>query len=139
VLQSAECFGIERALQSATASNLKALAQAARYTGHAPLSLRAWHALRARFASSPPGAQASFFLGRSYEEQGDAANALRWLGTYVSEAPSGVYASEALGRKLLLLAKISGKSAAVSSARDYLRRFPGGAYEKTARAILEAE
>ena len=139
VVQSAESFGIERALQSATADNLKALAQAARYTGHASLSLRAWQALRARFASLPLGAQASFFLGRIYEEQGDTANALRWLGTYVSEAPSGVYASEALGRKLLLLTKISGRPAASSSARDYLRRFPGGAYEKTARAIVEDE
>jgi hypothetical protein len=139
VIQAAEALGIDHALQTANASNVKALAQAARYTGRAPLSLRAWQTLRTRFASQPLGAQASFFLGRAYEEQGNAAEALRWLGTYVSEAPAGVYASEALGRKLLLLSKISGKSAALSSAREYLQRFPGGAYEKTARAILEAE
>jgi hypothetical protein len=139
VVQSAEAAGIEHSLQAASGSNLKALAQAARYTGHAPLSLRAWHALRARFESQSLGTQASFFLGRTYDEQGNLPEALRWLGTYVSEAPNGVYASEALGRRLLVLQKYSGRSAALSSARDYLRRFPGGAFEKTARAIVEAE
>jgi hypothetical protein len=139
VVQSAEAAGIEHSLQAASASNLKALAQAARYTGHAPLSLRAWHALRARFESQPLGTQASFFLGRTYDEEGNLPEALRWLGVYVSEAPNGVYASEALGRRLLVLQKFSGRSAALSSARDYLQRFPGGAFEKTARAIVEAE
>jgi FecR protein len=139
VIQAAEAQGIDHALQTANGSDVKALAQAARYTGRAPLSLRAWQTLRTRFTSQPLGAQASFFLGRTYEEQGNSAEALRWLGTYVSEAPAGVYASEALGRKLLLLSKISGKSAALGSAREYLQRFPGGAYEKTARAIVEAE
>jgi hypothetical protein len=139
VVQSAESAGVEHSLQAASASNLKALAQAARYTGHAPLSLRAWHALRARFESQPLGTQASFFLGRTYDEQGNLPEALHWLGRYVSEAPNGVYASEAFGRRLLVLQKFSGRSAALSSARDYLQRFPGGAFEKTARAIVEAE
>jgi TolA-binding protein len=132
-------MGLEHAMATVNPNDLKALAKAARYTGHAALSLHAWQSLRARFATQPLGTQASFFLGRAYEEQGNATAALSWLGTYVSEAPSGAFASEALGRRVLLLAKTSGKAAAASSARDYLRRFPGGAYEKTARAIVEAE
>jgi|GEM_PF-1720277 ferric-dicitrate binding protein FerR (iron transport regulator) len=139
VVQSAEAAGIERSLHTASANNLKALAQAARYTGHAQLSLDAWQAARARFESQPLGTQASFFLGRSYDEQGNAPQALRWLDTYAREAPAGVYASEALGRRLVLLQKLSGRAAALQSAHDYLRRFPGGAYEKTARAMVEAE
>lgn len=139
VVESAEALGVEHSLHTTSANNLKALAQAARYTGHAQLSLSAWQAARTRFESQPLGTQASFFLGRGYDEQGNLREALRWLDTYVSEAPSGVYASEALGRRLVLVQKLSGKAAALASARDYLRRFPGGAYEKTARALVEAE
>ncbi|HEY4104712.1 MAG TPA: FecR domain-containing protein [Polyangiaceae bacterium] len=139
VVSAAEARGIEQALANESASNLKALAQAARYTARAQLSLRAWQSLRRRFGSEPLGVEASFFLARSYEEAGNAREALRWLGTYTSEAPSGVYSSEAFGRRLLLLQKIAGRAAALAGARDYLTRFPGGPYEKTAHAILESD
>ncbi|HEX3776297.1 MAG TPA: FecR domain-containing protein [Polyangiaceae bacterium] len=139
VVSAAEARGVERVLESDGAANLKALAQAARYTGRAQLSLQAWQSLRRRFAAESLGVEASFFLARSYEEAGNAGEALRWLDTYVSEAPAGVYASEACGRRLLLLKKIGGRAAAIAGAREYLNRFPGGPYEKTAHAILESD
>ena len=62
--------------------------------------------------------------------------ALRWLSTYLAEAPRDVYASEALGRKLLVVQKLEGTLAARRVAREYVERFPSGAYAPTARSLL---
>ncbi len=129
--------GGERLLESAPASDLKVLALAARYTGRRSLSLRAWQALRARYAPDALNQGAAFFLGRGYEEQGDATEALRWLARYLAESPAGPYASEALGRRLLLLSKSGQKTDAVSTARTYLERYPRGAYAKSARLVIQ--
>lgn len=139
VVQGADALGLDAALSSSSARDLKALALAARYTGRRTLSLRAWNALRERFPTPAIASGAAFFLGRGYEEQGDAGEALRWLGRYLSEAPSGVYAGEALGRKFLLLDKLGDRSAAQSGARDYLNRYPRGAYVKSAQAIAQSD
>ncbi|HEY4159654.1 MAG TPA: hypothetical protein VGM29_16200, partial [Polyangiaceae bacterium] len=137
VVSLAEALGVEQALVTRGPADLKAFAQAAHYTGRADLSLRAWSALRERFARSTLAQPSSFFLGRIYEDQGNLAAALKWLSTYSNEAPGGVYAAEALGRRLSLLERLRGKSGATQQAREYLDRFPGGAYAQTARAILD--
>ncbi|MET0792563.1 MAG: FecR domain-containing protein [Polyangiaceae bacterium] len=139
VVQAADTLGLDNALAAAGARDLKALALAARYTGRRTLSLRAWNALRERFPGPAVSVGAAFFLGRGYEEQGDLSGALRWLGRYLAETPSGVYAGEALGRKLLLLDKSGDHAAALSSAREYLSRYPRGAYAKSAQAIAQPE
>ena len=139
VVQGADALGLDAALSSSSARDLKALALSARYTGRRTLSLRAWSALRERFPTAAIGSGAAFFLGRGYEEQGDAGEALRWLGRYLSEAPSGVYAGEALGRKLLLLDRVGDHSAAQAGARDYLNRYPRGAYVKSALSIVQSD
>ena len=139
VVQGADALGLDAALNSSSARDLKALALAARYTGRRTLSLRAWSTLRERFPTPASASGAAFFLGRGYEEQGDAGEALRWLGRYLSEAPSGVYAGEALGRKLLLLDKVGDHAAAQTCARDYLSRYARGAYVKSAQAIAQTD
>jgi len=139
IMRDADARGGERLLDSAPASDLKILALAARYTGRRSLSLRAWQTLRARYAADALNQGAAFFLGRGYEEQGEAAEALRWLARYLAESPNGAYASEALGRRLLLLSKSGQRAEAVSTARTYLERYPRGAYAKSARLVVQPE
>jgi len=47
----------------------------------------------------------------------------------------GAYAAEALGRKVTVLRRLYGDERARPVAHEYLRRFPGGTYASTARAI----
>ncbi|MEI9950432.1 MAG: FecR domain-containing protein [Pseudomonadota bacterium] len=139
IMRDADARGAERVLESARASDLKVLALAARYTGRRTLSLRAWQALRARYAADALTQGAAFFLARGYEEQGDVTEAMRWLARYLAESPAGAYASEALGRRLLLLSKAGQRAEAVSTARTYLERYPRGAYAKSAQLVVQPE
>ena len=79
VVREAETLGLETVLASRGASDLKALGQAARYVGKRPLALRAFTALRERNRGSESARNAAFFLARLQEEQGNQAEALRWL------------------------------------------------------------
>jgi hypothetical protein len=137
VVREAETLGLEAVLASRGASDLKALGQAARYVGKRPLALRAFTALRERNRGSESARNAAFFLARLQEEQGNQAEALRWLGSYVSESPRGVYAAEAYGRRLSLTERLHGRAAALPLAREYLERFPEGAYAQSARVIAQ--
>ena len=137
VVREAETLGIDSVTERRGPSDLKALGQAARYVGKRALSLRAFSAVRERNRGTDAARQAAFFLARLQEEQGNQAEALRWLGTYVSEAPRGVYAAEAYGRRLNLTERLRGQAAALPLAREYLERFPQGAYAQSARALVE--
>jgi len=137
VVREAETLGIDSVTERRGPGDLKALGQAARYVGKRALSLRAFSALRERNRGTDAARQAAFFLARLQEEQGNQAEALRWLGTYVSEAPRGVYAAEAFGRRLSLTERLRGQAAALPLAREYLERFPKGAYAQSARALVE--
>ena len=54
---------------------------------------------------------------------------------YLAESPHGAYASQALGRKMMLVYQARGAEAARSLAVDYLERFPSGAYAATAKKL----
>lgn len=136
VVKDARRGGIDQALAQRSASELQALAQAARYSGNTDLSVQTWLAIRKRFGGQNASAQAAFFLGRIYDQLGQSQTALGWFDTYLREAPNGVYASETLGRKLTLV-RASGDDAQMRKvARSYLARFPHGPYADTARDIL---
>jgi len=139
IVRDADARGVDRLLDSASAKDLQVLALAARYTGRRALSLRAWQSLRTRYAADALNQGAAFYLARGYEEQGDASEAMRWLARYLAESPNGAYASEALGRRLLLLSKSGQRAEAVSAARTYLDRYPRGAYAKPAQLVLQPE
>ena len=62
--------------------------------------------------------------------------AMGWYDRYVAEAPSGVWAADALGRRMVILNNTRGTAAAVAAAKDYLERFPAGPYAGFARKIL---
>lgn len=136
VVREAQKEGVELALTRRNAGELQALAQAARYTGNTKLAVQTWTSIRKRFAGQATSAQAAFFLGRIDDQLGRPEQALRWFDTYLSEAPTGVYASETLGRKLTLIRSTRGNDQARDVAREYLARFPHGPYADSARDIL---
>jgi hypothetical protein len=136
VLLEVEREGVDVALQSASSEDLLALADAARYRRRADLARAALLAHRRRF---PGSVDTSFLLGR-VEELGSSgrAAAIRWYDEYLTRAPAGTYAAEALGRKMILTSEVGGPAGARPLAEEYLRRFPNGSSAGAARALLLA-
>ncbi len=141
VLAEVDRAGVKPTLAHASSEDLLALADAARYRRRAGLARAALLAERDRFPGSPSALDAAFLLGRLEESrhgerQEEMVEAVRWYDTYLTGAPTGTYASEALGRKLIATKGLRGAAAAESMAREYLRRFPAGPYAGAARELL---
>lgn len=120
-------------------AGLDALARVARRRGELDVARRALLALRERHADSPLSHDAAFVLGRLDEDQGRAADALRFYDAYLDErdeATGGHYRSFALGRKMALVERLSGAAAARPLAELYLRLYPNGAHGAYARHLL---
>jgi TolA-binding protein len=140
ILHEAEAEGIQQTLALASAEDLLALADAARYRRRVDLAGDALLALRKRFPRSPRSIQAAYLLGRVCESNPSRiSEALRWYDEYLAGAPHGPYASEALGRKMVLSGKLDQKALTRRLAEQYLGRFPNGTYAGSARALLQSE
>jgi hypothetical protein len=74
-------------------------------------------------------------LGRLVEDE-SGPSALEWYERYLAEDPRGIHASQALGRRMLILYRRGDTAAAASAAREYLARFPEGAHAESARKIM---
>lgn len=135
IVSEAEARGIPTCLSGCSATDLRALSDAARYTGNSALAQRSLTSLRQRFPGAQ-GTEAAFLLGRLEEQRGAMSTALTWYDSYLREAPSGSFAAEALAGKLRAVKATQGKKAAEPLAREYLRRFPKGVHVRTAREIL---
>jgi len=136
ILADAERDGIDVTLQTASSDDLFALADAARYRRRADLARTTLLAQRRRFPSSPRSLDAIFLLGRVEElRAGGRAQAIEWYDEYLARAPTGTYAAEALGRKMILTKEVGGPASARAIAEEYLRRFPQGSYAGAARAL----
>src|SRR6478735_4776965 len=70
IVRDAEARGVGGCLASCSAIDLRALSDAARYTGDSALAERALLALRQRFPGAP-GAEAAFLLGRLHEKRAE--------------------------------------------------------------------
>jgi ferric-dicitrate binding protein FerR (iron transport regulator)/TolA-binding protein len=140
ILAEAERAGIKATLETAPGDDLFALADAARYRRRLELAQSALLVHRRRFPGSPRAAEAIFLLGR-VAELGSAgrATALGRYDEYLSRAPAGTYAAEALGRKMTLLNEAGEAQKARAIAEAYLRRFPHGGYAGAARALLSVD
>ena len=138
VVAEAVAHGLDAAVTDANAAELVALADAARYAGRTYLAERVLRAQRTRFPGTAAAGAAAFFLGRLADDRGAAADGLDWYRLYLTEEPEGTYAAEALGREMIGVARVSGRSAARELAREYLNRFPDGTYLLHARAILQS-
>jgi TolA-binding protein len=139
ILRDAERRGLERCLAEASGEDLSALADAARYRRRDSLAKQALLAQRSRFPGSARALDSAFLLGRLEEmQEGGRRKALSWYERYLAEAPAGAYASEALGREMIVTQDVMGVAAARRVAEDYLRRFPNGTYAGAARALRQA-
>jgi len=133
VVDEAERRGESDVLNRASASDLNALADAARYTGKIDLAKRTLESERTRF---PKKTDATFLLGKIAEDNDHApTKAIEYYDAYLVETPSGTYAQECLGRKMSLERKSAPQSAKASADR-YLRAYPDGSYAGVAREIL---
>jgi len=138
ILREVEQRGLAHSLAEASAEDLSALADAARYRRRDGLAKQALAAQRSRFPGSPRALDAAFLLGRLEEVRaGSPRKALLWYQHYLEEAPAGAYASEALGREMIVTQELMGVAAARTVAEDYLRRFPTGTYAGAARALRQ--
>jgi TolA-binding protein len=135
IVEDALRIGLDTAYSASSTDDLAALADAARYTRQYDVARGALMSERRRFPASERAHVAAFSLGRLADSQQDGRVALSWFETYLMEAPDGVYASEALGRKMLLVQQLDGKDAARPLAEAYVRRFPSGTYARTAHAL----
>lgn len=138
IVDEAMGWGLDAAFTQSSGDELAALADAARYTRRQDIARGALDALRRRFPGSEHARVAAFYLGKMAETERDPRAALSWFDAYLSEAPNGKYASEALGRKMTLVQLLEGRQAARSLAEAYLRRFPGGTYAEAALALTAA-
>lgn len=136
VVSAANARGVERCLRACSASELGALADAARYTGQADLAARSLSAMRARFSGSTK-VRAAFLLGRLSEGQGQLQNAQKWYETALIEAPSGAFSGESLAGKMRTVLGLHGRAAAQPIAREYLQRYPEGVHSQAAKKITE--
>jgi hypothetical protein len=135
IVSEAQARGIPSCLSACSAPDLRALSDAARYTGNTDVAERALLSMRQRFPGAQ-GSEAAFLLGRLHEKRGMHALSLTHYDSYLREAPSGPFAAEALAGKLRAVKATQGQNAAVPLAREYLRRFPKGVHVRTAREIL---
>jgi hypothetical protein len=135
VLEDAEKRGVEHTLATAPLGELQALADAARYGRRTALARRVLLAERSRFPGSRAAVEAAFFLGRIVEDEG--GDAIQWYDRYLADSKSGAYASQALGRKMMLVYARKGAAQTRSLAEDYLSRFPSGPYAAAAKKIIE--
>ena len=134
ILEEVEVRGVDTTLETATSDELFALADAARYRRRTDLARAALLAQRRRFPGSARSIDALFLLGR-VEESRDRARAVSWYDEYLERAPTGSYAAEAWGRKMVLTNEQKGREIAKPIAEEYLRRFPKGSYAGAARAL----
>ena len=141
VLDEAERYGIEACARDCPVESLAALADAARYLGKGDLARRVLLVERQRFPGSSPARAAAFLLARLADEGGQGARAARaaidWYDHYLTESPDGVYAEEALGRKMLAIEKVPDHAGARRVAAEYVRRFPTGGYLPQAAALMK--
>ena len=137
VLKAAEERGLSLVFQKASLDDLDALADAARYRRRTSVARDALLGIRRRFPQAPLAREAAFLLGRLLEGSNQsAASALEWYQRYLDEDGRGVYAAQALGRKMLIVHRQSGADRALPIAREYLERFPSGPHASSARKLV---
>ena len=139
VIEDADRRGIDKVLVESTPVELAALADAARYARRRDVAKRALTAERSRYPDSLQARDAPFFLGSIDEAQKNDAAAIEWYDVYLRESADGAYASQALGRKMVLAQRIRDFESARAIATAYLARFPDGPYASSARKLLQSQ
>lgn len=124
--------GAAAALQEATPTELRRIADAARLNSQPRLAVDALQALRSRHGVR---GETAYLLGKIAADQlGARAEAAKWFDTYLRESNQGALAEQALGRLVELRA---GSAAGRAAAQRYLDRYPRGVFAANARRELE--
>jgi TolA-binding protein len=139
VIEDAERRGFDKALAESSALDLAALGDAARYARRHDVAKRALMTERTRYPDSVQARDAPFFLGSIAEAEKNDAASVEWYEIYLRESPNGEYASQALGRKMVLAQRMRDIQGARTIATTYLARFPDGPYASPARKLLQAQ
>jgi ferric-dicitrate binding protein FerR (iron transport regulator) len=138
ILADAERRGLDNVMSKGARTDLAVLADAARYARRFDLARRTLLVERERFAGSVQANEAAFFLGGLAEsEAAPVTSALEWYERYLAESPQGTYASQAWGRKLMIVHRLRGREAAKPLALGYLNQYPKGPYARYAKNLLE--
>ncbi len=133
----AEQSDFAKVCRTARASELIALADAARLAGRIDRAVEALLAVRQRFRDSSDAATAAFALGRiAFDKQSAFGDAVQWFTTYLHERPDGPLMGDAVGRLMESRGHQGDRQGAQADARRYLLRFPEGPYAARAREIL---
>jgi TolA-binding protein len=126
-----------QALQTSSAADLMALANAARLSDDIDHARQALVAVRRRFPRDGRSSVAAFTLGRlAFDRNHAYADAANWFRRYLSEAPSGDLAREASGRLIEAYQLSGNRSEAMEAARKYLSEYPTGPHADLARHVL---
>ncbi len=130
--EATERVGFTQEIERASSADLSTLTDIARFAGRPALAREALLTQRRRFGAR---GQSAFLIGKTAaDQQGNAAEGVRWFETYLSEEPGGALAEQALGRIMELTKKDS--AAARSAAERSIARYPSGSYAGLARSIL---
>jgi hypothetical protein len=138
IVRQAERRGLDQCIATAGTTELAALADAARYSRHDDIARRTLLAQRSRFPGSAAARDAAFLLGRLEETLKNPTSGIDWYDRYAQEGAGGTYASEAMGRRMILIEQVSGAAQARAAAADYLSHFPDGEYSAKARVLTRA-
>ncbi|MFO0592525.1 MAG: FecR domain-containing protein [Polyangiaceae bacterium] len=132
-MDAAEAAGFSAEVARASASDLLALSDTARFAGRPARAKEALLALRKRFGAK---GQSAFLLGKiSADQLRSPGEAATWFEIYLQEEPGGPLAEQALGRLLEIHKREPGAARLV--AERYLARYPNGAYAALARSLSE--
>jgi TolA-binding protein len=135
-LNAVEAAGFSSECASASAADLVALGDAARYVGRLERADEAYRAVRRRFPGQERAAVAAFALGRiAFDQRADFADATRWFRTYLAEQPEGRLARDALGRLMEAQSRVGDVAGAQAEARKYIECYPSGPHAEMARRL----
>lgn len=135
VTREADAMGLMVCLAQCSASDLRALADASRYTGRLDTAEAALRELYTRFPGQ--ASTATYLLGAVDEARGRSESALRWYTEYLARVSSGGVVAEAKAARMRMLVATGGKAAAERAAREYLDSYPKGPAAGLARKVLE--
>ena len=127
----------EPSVDGATAAELLALGERARYAGNERAAVDAFTALRTRFPNTELAAAAAFELGRlAADNRHDFSGAAVLFDACARERPTGNLAREAMGRALEAREHGGATAHSAAVATDYLRLYPMGPHAALARRVL---
>lgn len=129
-------MGFSSECGAASAEDLVALGDAARYVGRLDRATEAYETARRRFPGHERSAVAAFALGRiAFDQRANYSDAARWFRTYLLEQPGGRLARDALGRLMESLHRMGDPPAARREAGRYLEEYPTGPHADFARRL----